>query len=104
MKRIWFAALLPLLFAAAAEQPGSSKPGDGVSASRNIRGAEYPKIDADLRVTFRIKAPDAQKVEFGFFSPQRIPRTRATMASGPRPPTRRFRGSITTGCSSTART
>jgi hypothetical protein len=34
----------------------------GVAASSNIPGAEYPKIHADLRVSFRLKAPDAQKV------------------------------------------
>ena len=33
-------------------------------APSNIRGAEYPRIHADLRVTFRVKAPDAQKIEF----------------------------------------
>ena len=36
-------------------------------------GAEYPRILDDLRVTFRIKAPDAQKVVFGFFDSQRYP-------------------------------
>ncbi len=34
----------------------------GVPASSNIPGAEYPKIHADLRASFRLKAPDAQKV------------------------------------------
>jgi enterochelin esterase family protein len=34
----------------------------GVPASSNIPGAEYPKIHADLRVSFRLKAPEAQKV------------------------------------------
>ena len=89
--------------AAAPAQAEGPKPPDPVPAPSNIRGAEYPRIHADLRVTFRIKAPDAQKVEFGFFGRQaRIPRRRTRMASGPRPRTRRCRGSITTGCSSTA--
>ena len=37
---------------------------DGTTPPSNIRGAQYPRILADLRVTFRIKAPGAQKVEF----------------------------------------
>ena len=36
---------------------------DGQPAASNVRGAEYPKIHPDLRVTFQIKAPLAQKVE-----------------------------------------
>jgi enterochelin esterase family protein len=36
----------------------------GVTASTNVRGAEYPRILPDLRVVFQIKAPDAKKVEF----------------------------------------
>lgn len=30
----------------------------------NVNGGPYPQVSQDLRVTFRIKAPDAQKVEF----------------------------------------
>jgi enterochelin esterase-like enzyme len=73
MNNMCFAGLLPLLLAAAWEQAVDSKPADTVAAPTNIRGAEYPRIHADLRVTFRIKAPDAQKVEFGFFDNQRYP-------------------------------
>ncbi len=73
MNRLWFAGLLPLLLAAAPVQTDGSKPADGIPASSNIRGAEYPRIHPDLRVTFRIKAPDAQKVVFGFFDSQRYP-------------------------------
>ena len=69
----WFAGLLPLLLAAAPRQSDSSKPVDSIPAPSNIRGAEYPRIHPDLRVTFRIKAPDAQKVVFGFFDSQRYP-------------------------------
>src|SRR4051794_9388570 len=43
---------------AAVEEPGSAIP-----APTNVRGADYPRIHPDLRVTFRIKAPDAKKVE-----------------------------------------
>ena len=52
------------------------KPAEGKPASTNIRGAEYPRILDDLRVTFRIKAPDAQKVEFGFFDNKRYAATK----------------------------
>ena len=36
---------------------------DSQPASSNVRGAEYPRVSSDLRVTFRIKAPDAKKVQ-----------------------------------------
>lgn len=36
----------------------------GVPAPSNIRGAQYPRILPDNRVIYRVKAPDAQKVEF----------------------------------------
>lgn len=32
-------------------------------ASSNVRGAGYPRVDADGRVTFRLKSPDARKVQ-----------------------------------------
>lgn len=35
----------------------------GVPAATNIRGAQFPRILPDHRVVFRIKAPDAQKVQ-----------------------------------------
>jgi enterochelin esterase-like enzyme len=44
---------------------------DSVPAPTNVSGAQYPRITPDLRVIFRIKAPDAQKVEFAFYSPKR---------------------------------
>ncbi|HVJ83147.1 MAG TPA: alpha/beta hydrolase-fold protein, partial [Planctomycetia bacterium] len=53
-------------------QEGAKGP-EGVPAPTNIRGQEYPRVHDDLRVTFRIKATDAQKVEFGFFTPKRYP-------------------------------
>ena len=40
----------------------STAPAQEWAASSNVRGAEYPRVDADGRVTFRIKAPDARKV------------------------------------------
>ncbi|HEV8283138.1 MAG TPA: alpha/beta hydrolase-fold protein [Chitinophagaceae bacterium] len=41
----------------------SKYPVVGAPASSNIRSAQYPQILADHRVIFRIKAPDAQKVQ-----------------------------------------
>ncbi len=35
----------------------------GQPASSNVRGAEYPRVHADGRVTFRVAAPTAQKVQ-----------------------------------------
>lgn len=35
----------------------------GIPASTNVRSAKYPQILPDNRVVFRIKAPDAQKVQ-----------------------------------------
>ncbi|MBV9868962.1 MAG: family 43 glycosylhydrolase [Abitibacteriaceae bacterium] len=53
---------------AAMENNGAKTVNGAVSASSpattNIPGAEYPRIDADLRVTFRVKAPDAKQVQF----------------------------------------
>lgn len=52
-------ALLPL------KTQGQAQPAiEGVPAITNVGGAQYPRISADLRVTFRVKALDAQKVEF----------------------------------------
>jgi enterochelin esterase-like enzyme len=65
-------AVAALVLAAAAPAQEAAKP-EGVPASSNVRGAEYPRVHDDLRVTFRIKAPDAQKVEFAFFTPKRYP-------------------------------
>ena len=73
MNRMWFAVLLTFLLAAPPGQAQDSKPADTVPAPTNIGGQQYPRIHPDLRVTFRIKAPDAQKVVFGFFDSQRYP-------------------------------
>ena len=40
-----------------AQPPADSRP-----ASSNVPGAEYPRVHADNRVTFQLKAPEAQKV------------------------------------------
>ncbi len=39
------------------------QPGEGQPASTNVNNSAYPRIHADLRVTFQLKAPDAQKIE-----------------------------------------
>ena len=36
---------------------------DGKPASSNIKGQQYPRIHSDLRATFRLRAPEAKKVE-----------------------------------------
>jgi len=36
---------------------------DGVPAASNVGNAEYPRITSDLRVTFRLKAPNAKQVK-----------------------------------------
>jgi enterochelin esterase-like enzyme len=36
---------------------------DSQPAPSNVRGAEYPRVHSDLRVSFRIKAPEARKVQ-----------------------------------------
>jgi enterochelin esterase-like enzyme len=69
MNSLWLAGLLALLVPPNPVQ--DPKPAEGKPASTNIRGSEYPRIHDDLRVSFRIKAPDAQKVEFGFFDNKR---------------------------------
>ena len=73
MNRMWLAGLLPLLLAAPPGRAEDPKSADTIPAPSNIQGQEYPRIHPDLRVTFRIKAPDAQKVVFGFFDSQRYP-------------------------------
>lgn len=68
-----FTALLTLLLAVAPGGAADARQEDSIPASSNIRGALYPRIDSENRVIFRIKAPEAQKVVFGFFDEQRYP-------------------------------
>lgn len=42
---------------------GAQGGSDSQPASSNVRGAEYPRVSSDLRVTFRIKAPQARQVQ-----------------------------------------
>ena len=58
------AGFLFSMFLGGASWAAGEEPQELTPASSNVRGAEYPRIHPDLRVTFRIKAPNAQKVEF----------------------------------------
>jgi enterochelin esterase family protein len=49
--------LIPGLCSGQASSNEESQP-----ASSNVSGQQYPRIDAELRCTFQLKAPDAQKV------------------------------------------
>lgn len=68
MTSLWqIAVALAALVLSAALPLGAAPPAlpaDATPATSNISGAEYPRILPDLRVVFRVKAPDAQKVEF----------------------------------------
>jgi len=55
----WFVALCAIGSSVMADDLSNSTP-----ASTNVPGADYPRITPDLRVEFRIKAPDAKKIEF----------------------------------------
>lgn len=46
--------------------------GDFQPASTNVYGAAYPRIDGSLRAQFRIKAPDAAKVQLNFWGNPKI--------------------------------
>jgi enterochelin esterase family protein len=46
--------------------------GDFHSASTNVWGAEYPKVDSSGRVEIRVKAPDATKVHLNFWSGPKV--------------------------------
>lgn len=63
---IALAAVLSLAALAGAQEPASS----------NIRGSEYPRILPDLRVVYRVKAPDAQKVEINLGGGKRLAMTK----------------------------
>ncbi len=60
---IFLIALLSLSRVGQSQTPSKAIT-DSVPAPTNIGGAEYPRLTPDLRVIFRVKAPDAQKIEF----------------------------------------
>lgn len=45
------------------EKTTETKSDDAIPASTNIGNAPYPRVHADRRVTFRLKAPEARKVQ-----------------------------------------
>ena len=61
MKRIGIAILLLSSLCYAQSTDGFAP------ASTNVWGAEYPRIDATGKVEFRVKAPDATKVQINFW-------------------------------------
>jgi enterochelin esterase-like enzyme len=75
MKKIIFNVTILLLFATTTFAQGviehappgfpkkSKYPVVGAPAATNVRNAQYPQILADHRVIFRVKAPEAQKVQ-----------------------------------------
>jgi Putative esterase len=54
--------LIPLLLAAALTSLAQN-PGTGHPAASNVPGAQYPSVSEEGRVTFRLKAPQAQTVQ-----------------------------------------
>ena len=59
MKRTFALALLILI----SESLSAAAAPTSAPAPSNVGSAEYPQIDSDLRVTFRLKAPEAKKVQ-----------------------------------------
>ena len=80
MRRLTLAAALSLaaltLPSLARAQETKVNLSESVPASSNVRGAEYPRILPDLRVIYRVKAPDAQKVEFNLGGGRRLAATK----------------------------
>ena len=67
MKRVTSVSLRPAVLCVIglllACVPTPARADDAKPASSNVPGAEYPKVHPDGRVTFRLKAPDAKKVQ-----------------------------------------
>jgi enterochelin esterase-like enzyme len=60
---ILLAVALPVLSGLSALAQTDVPADDSQPATSNIAGQPYPRIHSDLRATFRLKAPDAQKVQ-----------------------------------------
>ncbi len=56
-------SLLAALPAVAQDKPDQQEKPSAHPSPYNFRGAEFPRIEADNRITFRFVAPDAQKVQ-----------------------------------------
>ena len=59
---IALAIVLPMLSGLPAWAQSDAPGDDSQPAASNIAGQPYPRIHADLRATFRLRAPEAQKV------------------------------------------
>jgi enterochelin esterase-like enzyme len=64
MKKLILFLLAIVLFAVSYSQgPAPQTEAPGVPSSANLMGAQYPRVLDDNRVVFRLKAPEAQKVQ-----------------------------------------
>ena len=70
MRSVGFAFLLLATVCSAQEA------GDFRAAETNVRGAQYPRVDAAGRVEIRIKAPDAATVRVNFWSGPKLDMTK----------------------------
>lgn len=62
MKQVAMAIVLFASFCCA-QEPGNFQP-----AETNVQGANYPRVDSAGRAEFRVKAPDATKIQLNFWS------------------------------------
>jgi len=61
---LFAAAALPLLLSQPARaQPAAGPGGTFKPASSNVPGQDYPQVDAERRAIYRVRAPDAKKVQ-----------------------------------------
>jgi enterochelin esterase family protein len=65
MKILTAAFVFAMLACAAGSAESNQPPADAVPASSNVPGAQFPKIDAEQRAYFRVKAPAAREVAVG---------------------------------------
>ncbi len=70
MKRVAVAMLLTVGLSVA-QDSGGFQP-----AATNVWGAAYPRVDSSSRVQFRVKAPDAAKVQVNFWSAAKLDMTK----------------------------
>jgi len=63
MKQNILTALLLMLFTTAGFAQSNDLYKDSQPAATNVPGADFPRIDAQNRATFRVEAPNAQKVQ-----------------------------------------
>jgi 1,4-alpha-glucan branching enzyme len=65
-------------------------------ATTNVWGAAYPRVDGGGRAEFRVKAPDASKVQVNFWGAAKLDMVRRRTDSGMRLPLHWFRVSTIT--------